>query len=78
MVNVIEATMFAKNTMFAVTIPAAINGTMALTNTLGMGSGSLDAIPIIAITIDTLVGGGRLCCLPHLTSMANQPRKEHL
>ncbi len=78
MVNVIEANTFAKNTMFAVTIPAATNGTMTLTNTQGMSSGSLDAIPIIAITLDALVGGGRLCCLPHLTSMANQPRKEHL
>ena len=79
MFAVIEAIMSTKSTMFAVTITATItDGTMALTNTLGMGSGSLDAIPIIAITIDILVGGGRLCCLPHLTSMAKQPRKEHL
>ncbi len=59
MFAVIEAIMSTKSTMFAVTITATINdGTMALTNTLGMGSGLGVTIP--AITIDTPVGGGRL------------------
>ena len=60
MFAVIEAIMSTKNTMLAVTITATINGAMVFINTLGMGSRSLDTVPIIAITIDTLVGGDRL------------------
>ncbi len=73
MFAVIEAIMSAKSTLFAVTITATINdGTMALTNTLGMGSGLGVTIPIIAITIDTPVGGGRLHGCPDTPPIQSQ------